>query len=90
MYGFLLLLGMLAANVLACGAMFFAGQTVLIVPLALMFFVVYGLTAFRAGRGVEFRSPIAPRGTRVPAAARPKQQRPRPAPETANEFGLLE
>jgi hypothetical protein len=84
MLGFLVLLGMLLSNVLGCGVLFFAGQTGLLVPLAVLFFVLYGLTAFRAGRGVEFRSPLAPRSTS--GQQRQRTQR-RPAAE-ANEFGL--
>lgn len=92
MYGFLMLAALLLANVLGCGISFFAGQTGLIVPLAVTFFVLYGLTAFYAGRGVEFRSPLAPR-TSI-NSARPKQvpQRParRPAVSNDADFGILE
>lgn len=92
MYGFLMMLGLLLANVLGCGITFFAGSTGLIVPLAVTFFVLYGLTAFRAGRGVEFRSPLAPRAavSRPGAAAQPTKRRtPRPV-APADDFGILE
>lgn len=88
MYGFLVLLAMLVSNVFGCGVLFFAGQTLALLPLAVLFFVLYGLTAFRAGRGVEFRSPLAPRSTSGQQRPRQRQQiQRRPAAE-ANEFGL--
>lgn len=87
MFGFLVLLALLAANVFGCGVLFFAGQTGPMLPLAVLFFVLYGLTAFRAGRGVEFRSPLAPRSTTGQQRPRPRQQ-PQRRPAEANEFGL--
>lgn len=88
MLGFLVLLGMLAANVFGCGVLFFAGQTSLMLPLAVLFFVLYGLTAFRAGRGVEFRSPLAPRSTSGQQRTRQRNQPQRRPVAEANEFGL--
>lgn len=63
MRGFMIAIGLLALNLFGCGAAFIAGQTGLVIPLFLTFFLLYGWAAFRAGRGVEFHAPISPRGT---------------------------
>jgi hypothetical protein len=83
MLGFLMLLAMLLTNVFACGVLFFAGQTGVLLPLSVLFFVLYGLTAFRAGRGVVFRSPLAPRDT-----VQQRRSGGRRVTPDAKEFGL--
>lgn len=61
MFKFWLSVGALIANVLLCGGAFFSGSTGILIPGFLLFLVLYGLAAFRAGRDVVIRSPLAPK-----------------------------
>lgn len=67
MKGFLIVTGLLLANMVACSATFFTQNTGIVVLLFLAFLPLLWIHGFTAGKSVEIQSPIRPKA----AAARP-------------------
>jgi hypothetical protein len=69
MKGFLIVSGMLVANLFLCGASFFSQQTGIVLVAFIMLFPLIWAHGYVSGKSVEIQSPVRPRNS-TPAMSR--------------------